>query len=36
MADIFFDYCINMLSKRFACPQNKFFRSFIPFLLSLK
>ena len=34
MAKIFFDYCINTPSKRFACLQNKFIRHFIPFLLN--
>ena len=30
----FFNYCINMPSKRFACLQNRFFGYLIPFLLN--
>ena len=34
MAAIFFNYCFNAPSKRFAGHQNKFFRYFIPFILN--
>ena len=34
MATVFFNYCINMLSKQFVCLQNKFLRHFISFLLN--
>ena len=34
VAILFFNYCISIPSKQFACLQNRFFRYFLPFLLN--